>query len=416
LLDNRRKDEFFETMLDIPGRLAAGPPIRSILGIAKQAQSLYDVLDRLGYKSSDIEPVGWDWRLGVDADVTMAAVARAVRKFAPSKVVLIVHSTGALVLRAFLAAHPELIPSVEQVLSFGGAWCGTLEALYAVHVGRSQSILGISLIDEDEGAKLIGHTQAAYDLFPPDPARTAMPDVPLVFGADGAPAGANADLGWVKPGRAYSKPLAKAANDRLGARDPDFGDIPLTNVAGWGGPTWPAATLQAKDVIFAPAEKDSGDGTVPYVSTNWIVGANVRTVVIPIGSFVADPIPDLHAHLWDSIAVHQIFKEVLLGVPRAELITAAADSDEAIDYSSGFVTIRMVAQGGDGKPLPNCVATARVNGKKIPVPFNGGRTAVLRLSRQGIHHNAASDIYRFTIDFKWDGGSRKNIAVAFRSP
>jgi hypothetical protein len=35
---------------------------------------------------------------------------------------------------------------VEQVFSFGGAWFGTLEALYAVHIGHSQTILGINLL------------------------------------------------------------------------------------------------------------------------------------------------------------------------------------------------------------------------------------------------------------------------------
>ena len=34
-----------------------------------------------------------------------------------------------------------------------------------------------------------------------------------------------------------------AANARLGARSPDFGALPLTNVVAWGGPTWPAAVL-----------------------------------------------------------------------------------------------------------------------------------------------------------------------------
>ncbi len=76
----------------------------------------------------------------------------------------------------------------------------------------------------------------------------------------------------------------------------------------------------------------------------------------------------------------------------------------------------MVAQAPNGQPLPNCIATANINGKKVPVPFNGGRSAILRVSRQGITHNAANDVYRFTIDFKWNGGSRNNIAVTFRSP
>lgn len=80
------------------------------------------------------------------------------------------------------------------------------------------------------------------------------------------------------------------------------------------------------------------------------------------------------------------------------------------------VTIRMTAQSTKGKPLPNCIAIAKVNGKEIPVPFKGGSRAILRLSREGIQHNASSNVYRFTIDFKWDGGSRPNSAVSFLSP
>ena len=413
LLDSKRKKAFFDQMLDIPGTLVAGQPIRSVLGIAKQAQSLYDILDKF---HCPVTPVGWDWRLGVDATAAMDAIANAIRGFKPQKVVVIVHSTGALVFRAFLAAHPELEQNIEQVLSFGGAWCGTLEALFAVHVGHSESIFGLKLITSDEGANLIGHMQAAYDLFPPDPSRTPMDDVPLVFDSSGARAAANVDLSWVKAGRTYAAALAQSADQRLGARDPDFGLLPMTNVAGWGGPTWPRAVLRNHDVAFDPEDKDHGDGTVPYVSTNWIIGANVRTLVVPIGSFVADPVPDVHAHMWDSIAVNQIFHEVLEDASRKELIAAAADSDQAIDFDSKFVTVRMVAEAANGLPLPNCVATANISGKKTDIPFNGGRTALLQVKRAGITHNASNDVYRFTIDFKWTGGSRKNVAVSFRSP
>ncbi|MGZ7078757.1 MAG: lipase/acyltransferase domain-containing protein [Thermoanaerobaculia bacterium] len=414
LLNAARKKKFFDAMLDIPGDLVAGPPIRSVMGIAKQAQSLYDILAGFGYTDNDFAPIGWDWRLGVDATPTLESIAAAFERFAPRPVIVLVHSTGALVFRAFLAEHPELENNIEQVLAFGGAWCGTLEALFAVHVGHSESILGLKLITAEEGANLIGHAQAAYDLFPPDPARTEMDHVQLVHGLNGQQAGANVDLSWIKAGRAYAKPLAKAANQRLGARDHDFGSLPMTNVVGWGGPTWPSAVLVPNDVVFVEEDKDFGDGTVPLASSMWITGDNVRTIVVPIGAFVANPIPDLHAHMWESLAVNQIFREVLEDAPRQELIAAAADADEALDFSSP-VTVRMTAQSPDGKPLPNCIATAKINGAKIPVPFKGDVRAILRVKRDGITHNASNDIYRFTIDFKWDGGSRKNIAVAFRS-
>lgn len=422
LLDSARKQAFFDEMLNIPGNLVAGPPIRSVLGIAKQAQSLYDILHRIGYTiaaegpSVDFAPIGWDWRLGVDAPVTMNAIVDAIRAFAPRKVVAIIHSAGVLVFRAFLAAHPDLAGSISEVLTFGGAWCGTLEALFAVHAGHSQSILGLKLITEDEGANLIGHMQAAYDLFPPDPARTKMDNVQLVHGLNGQPAGANVDTSWFKAGRSvYAQPLADAANARLGARESDFGELRLTNVVAWGGPTWPAAVLTPNDVHFLPADKDFGDGTVPFVSTSWITGANVRTIIIPIGAFVADPIPDLHAHMWESVAVQQVMREVLEGAQPEALIAAAADADEAIDFDSP-VTIRMTAQASDGSPLPNCMAVAKVNGARIPVPFRGERRAILRLGRAGLHHNASNDVFRFNIDFTWNGGSRNNVAVAIKSP
>src|SRR5580765_4917721 len=171
LANAAKKQAFFDAMLDIPGQLVAGPPIRSVLGIAKQAQSLYDLLGGYGYAipGPDFTPVGWDWRLGVDADVTLDAAAKAINDFAPRKVIAILHSTGALVFRALLAKRPAVAANIEQVVAFGGAWCGTLDALHAVHVGTSESILGVKLISADEGANLIGHMQAAYDLFPPDP-------------------------------------------------------------------------------------------------------------------------------------------------------------------------------------------------------------------------------------------------------
>jgi pimeloyl-ACP methyl ester carboxylesterase len=423
LLDPARKQAFITALTNVPGNLVAGPPIRSVLGIAKQAQSLYDILTRLGYTieshgpSSNFAPVGWDWRLGVDAKPTLDAVAAAVQHFpAPQKVVIIAHSTGALVLRAFLEAHPELAGRIEQVLAFGGAWCGTLEALHAIHAGESQSFLGITLLSSEESAEIIGHSQAAYDLLPPDPQRTEMDTVLLVHGLDGSVAGPNVDRSWIRSDRPWAVQLAKEANRGLGFRTPDFGPLPLTNVVGWGGPTWPAAILHPQEVTFLPPDKDAGDGTVPFVSASWIRGPHVRTIVIPIGAFAADPIPDLHAHMWDSQAVQQLFREVLQGQARRELIAAAADSDEAIDYDSDFVTVRMTAQTRDGKPLPHCSATAKIGGATIDIPFTNTTRGILKVSRTGIHHNAGNDIYRFTIDFRWDGGGHRSVVVTFRVP
>jgi hypothetical protein len=419
LLDASRKAAFIAAVTNVPGTLKAGPPIRSVLNIAKEAQSLYDLLNRRGYDagsspSNNFHAVGWDWRLGVDDPVTMTAIANAITGFGGAKVVAIIHSAGALVFRAFLAAHPELVSSIEQVLAFGGAWAGTLDALHAIHVGVAESFLGLSFLSADEGAEIVGHAQAAYDLLPPDPAQSPMDDVQLVHDMTGAQASATINQSWIKPGRTYAPPLATHAQ-RLAKRNRDFGPLPMTNVVGWGGATWPSCILEPGNVIFAPPDKDAGDDTVPRVSAGWIRGANTRTITIPIGAFAADPIPEYHAHLWDSLAVAQIFDEVLGGHARSPLVAAAADADEAIDFDKP-VTIRLVAQDESGNPLPGAVAFANVNGSRIAIPFHGGIRAILKLSRAGLHHNAATDVYRFTVDFQWTGGSRKGFVVSIKSP
>jgi hypothetical protein len=70
LIDPAKKAALIQRLITVPGNLEAGPPIRDILGIAKQAQSLYDILSgRFQYDtsnlSSDFAAIGWDWRLGI---------------------------------------------------------------------------------------------------------------------------------------------------------------------------------------------------------------------------------------------------------------------------------------------------------------------------------------------------------------
>src|SRR5436305_3589705 len=69
LLDPQRRQEIVDLLVgpdDPPGDVVAGEPIRDLLGIAKQAQSLYDILrNRYGYTTSsgdNFRPLGWDWR------------------------------------------------------------------------------------------------------------------------------------------------------------------------------------------------------------------------------------------------------------------------------------------------------------------------------------------------------------------
>src|SRR6185369_3755236 len=73
----------------VPDGVVAGQPIADVLDLplfdlGKQAQSLYDVLRKLGYIGfrapfgSHFRAVGWDWRLPVDHSVVQGALAGAI--------------------------------------------------------------------------------------------------------------------------------------------------------------------------------------------------------------------------------------------------------------------------------------------------------------------------------------------------
>ena len=148
LLDPQKKRAFLNQIVDIPGTLIAGPPILATLGIAKQAQSLYAILDdHYGYDTSglsprDFAPIGWDWREAIDASAVQQSIRDVLDLLSPQQsgnVVAIVHSTGGLVFRAFLEANPAYAKCFEQVLAFGVPWCGTLAALHAMSTTSSPS-------------------------------------------------------------------------------------------------------------------------------------------------------------------------------------------------------------------------------------------------------------------------------------
>jgi pimeloyl-ACP methyl ester carboxylesterase len=163
-----------------PGDIVAGEPIRDILGIAKQAQSLYDILrsNRYGYTihgGTNFRPVGWDWRQAVDASGVQSAALQAIRELRQAnggaKVVVIAHSTGSLVLRRLLETQPEAVQGIEQALVLGATWAGNGVAIRSLVRGQSLGLWPARLTAADM-RKVVRNTQAAYDLFPPDPAKT----------------------------------------------------------------------------------------------------------------------------------------------------------------------------------------------------------------------------------------------------
>jgi hypothetical protein len=363
LLNPAKKAALIQKLITVPGDLVAGPPIRDVLGVAKQAQSLYDILGgKFNYDTSDLsdefEAIGWDWRLGITNATVVDALVRAVSRLSTGgrKIVAIIHSTGGLLFRAFLEARPDLLGRFEQVMSFGVPWCGTLEALYAATKGRSEGFL-FAKITAQEGASIVSHAQAAFDLLPTEPGTN-------LFIANGVSTSPLADRSWIPadPGHDYMRQLATSAH---GPFPRNFDDLPVTNVCGWGSPTWPACTLVGGNLTFLPQEKDAGDGTVPAVSSSWIRGQNVRTMFLPIGAYAAANTPYPHSRIWDSPPVLQLFHEVLEDAPRSPFICAAADSDDYIDYQRD-VDVRISAIGPDGGALPGCTGTVDVDGRSWP--------------------------------------------------
>ncbi|HEY8133204.1 MAG TPA: hypothetical protein VII12_15085 [Thermoanaerobaculia bacterium] len=390
LINPGKKAALIQSLITVPGNLTAGPPIRDILGIAKQAQSLYDLLGgKFGYDTSDLSSefaaIGWDWRQSIDNVAVMLSIADAVIRLSAGgrKIAAIIHSTGGLVFRAFLAARPDLVSRFEQVIAFGVPWRGTLEALYAMTKGKSAGFL-FARITAQEGATIVSHAQAAYDLLPPE----------LLT-----------NLSWIPADSAhdYMRQLAATAHAPF---PQNFDELPLTNVCGWGIDTWtsPAWTH----------DKDAGDGTVPIASSSWIRGVNERTMFLPIGAYATANIPYAHSRIWDSPPVLQLLEEVLHDTPRAPFLCAAADGDDYIDYNSD-VDVRFSAVRPTGGALPGCSVSVDVDGKKTPVPVNAEGRGAFILKRWGIHHNVGNDIYRFTVTFRWSGGGPVTRAVLIRS-
>ncbi len=413
LLDPAKKAALLAELEDVPGDVIAGLPIASVAGgIVQEAQTIYNILrDQYGYDvssaSMEFMPIGWDWRQSISSDDTVNDITKVLDLLSPGKsgnVVAILHSTGGLVLRGFLEKKPAYAACFEQVLTFGIPWAGTLEALHALTEGVSIGFLFIPLLSQQEGLGLMTHAEAAYDLLPTDPSLN------IFFGQNGQATTPLADPSWIK--EQYMRDLAANAH---GPFPQQFDTLPLTNVCGWGGVTWTTASIDknTQAVNFAGTDKEAGDGTVPFVSSSWLRGANVRSMYLPIGTYATGFLPKVHGQIWDSPPVLQLFDEVIADRTRMPFLCAAADSDDYIDFGKA-VRVRVSAIAADGSALPNLVVNVNLDGKRTKVPLIDGKRGLIRIGRANIHHNIEPDLYRFTVEYKWDGGSDKR-AVLIRS-
>ena len=438
LMDKEKKKKVIRLLSgpdDPPGDIVAGEPIRGVLGVAKQAQSLYDILREYGYTTQDgslLVPVGWDWRKAVDDATAQADLAGAIERLAQEhgrKVVVIIHSTGGLVLRALLEAKPQLASKIEQILAFGVPWAGTLKAVRFLGKGEAFGLIvfGKKLIglNASEVREIMTRCQAGYDLFPPDPLKSKLQgsdgkNLDLFVNASQKQIGPLVETSWIpsSPAKDFMREMAAKADQRLGKRTSAIelpGGVPMppiTNVVGWGAATETRCTLGDDGTLdFQPATKD-GDGTVAMVSAGWLRGPGVRTFFLPIGLFANFIIPERHPRIWDPPPAREIFNQVLKDTEPMPFVCGAIDGDEAVDRTVPF-TVRLVASGADGKPLPNAKATFTTLSGKPTVSLGPSSTRKeVVLKRTGLKPNVGSNLFRFRADISWgDGGPEEQREV-----
>jgi pimeloyl-ACP methyl ester carboxylesterase len=429
LTDSDKKKELVRVLSgadDPSDDIVAGEPIRGVLAVAKQAQSLYDVLRKYGYSTQDgtlLAPIGWDWRKAIDHAAVQADLAGSIERLAEShgrKVVVIIHSTGGLVLRALLEAKPQLAKKIEQILAFGVPWAGTLKAVRFLGKGEAFGLtfLGKKLIglSASEVREVMIHCQAAYDLFPPDPKRTDLlgsdnKKVDLFVDAGGQQIGPLVETSWIPSGSSkdFMREMAARSDQRFGQRKStiDLQGVPvppITNVVGWGAATETRCVLTSEGALdFQPETKD-GDGTVAMVSAGWLRGDGVRTFFLPIGFFADSMIPDRHPRIWDAPAAVEIFNQVLKDTEPMPFVCGAIDSDEGIDRAVPF-TVRLTASDADGQPLPNVKTTFTTFPGKPTISFGKGSTREeVVMKRTGLKPNVGSNLFRFRADVSWGAG------------
>jgi hypothetical protein len=403
--------------------LVAGEPIRDVLGIAKQAQSLYERLQEYGYtigSGDNFRAIGWDWRRAIDdssvQDLLEGTIVLLSQRNGGAKVVPIVHSTGGLVFRALLETRPRVANLLDQVLAFGVPWAGTLAAVRYLAKGERFGFGPIGL-KPSEVRTVMRHAQAAYDLFPPDPLKTQMSsasgkNLDLFVRANGAQCGPLVELGWAG---APPDPLvaagAAAADFRLGRRPSTLrlnGQAPpaITNVVGWGGTTDVRCVLGADGRLAFQSGKD-GDSTVAAVSAAWLRGATVRTYFLPIGVYPTNGVPRPHSRLWDSPPVYEVFDQVLKDKAPEPFVCGAADGDEAIQRQIPC-TLRFTAADERGAPLANATVQLKGVSGSSKKSFGGNVRMELVLKRTNLNPNVSgTDFFHFTALIEWTGGARE---------
>jgi len=392
-------------LIKIPG-VEAGPPILDTIPFfAPAASTLYAILAGHGISEANgnFIPIGWDWRQSVASDDTVGRIKTAVDTLTPKgKIVAVIHSTGGLVFRAFLQKNPDYIDRFEQVLAFAIPWLGTLEALHAVDKGTPIKIVFKTILSTEQSLELLTRCQAAYDLFPSDPPTS-------LYTLNGNPSSPLIDRSWLDPNRPYMPGHCDDAYPQTNA----FPTLPVTNICGWGGPTWPQCDSDGNgNLTFGNPINEPGDGTVQFVSASSLQGGNVRSMFLPIGAFVDFATPKVHGQIWDPPIVGQLVNEVFDNAAKKPFVTAAVDSNDFVNQNATHPRVRVAATAADGSPLPNAKVTFGTGPLAQTVSLQGQKKIDLDLARGIFDQKPAPTIARTVVTVSWDGGQPVKIPIA----
>ena len=404
--------------------VVATEPIRNLFGLSDLADSLYAVLEKFGYDfsemSTNFRAVGWDWRKGLDDSSTQQAVETAIDDLTKNggKVVVLPHSTGGLILRKLLEDKPALSQKIDEVIAFGVPWCGTLPSLRAITQPGNMGF-GPFKISAADVARINAHAQAAYDLFPPNPATTENPPTLFLDKSSGQPASPLIKTSWIK--QPFMNALAQKADQKFGNRTQTiqlgggFAFPPVTNVVGWGAKNTLGQCDFGSDgsLIFSNATFQQGDGTNPLTSVEWLRGPKVRTMYLPIGAYPIGQIPKNHPRIWDSPPVLQLLSEALEDAKRRPFVAVAADADDFQDATKPTVLLRLSAADEKGEALKDCVATLRFSGsQKIEIAMDTPRKDFTLKGRGNLKPNVnGTKFFRLPVDFKWKGGKASEVVI-----
>jgi hypothetical protein len=381
-----------------------------LLDAGKEAQSLYDLLEDLGYDTEngdDFAPVGWDWRRSIDATQTLDAVEEAIRRLAVAGrgVTILCHSTGGLVTWCLLQQRSALLSLVEQVVAIGVPWGGLIKSFIYVRQGNRVGIGPITLLTADQSRRLMSRAHAAYDLLPPQP--TNAPVLPL-FTRDGAAVSPLVERSWVPTADSAAYELRlDGALGRLGRRGNVFPTAtPVWNLAGWGVPMTTAVEL----ADFSERTSDEGDGTVPFASASCIAGGQVRTFPVPAGVYADQLITQKHSQLWNTPPVKRFLRQRLVDGAAGAFLAVSIDGDSAVDPRAPLV-LRVAGTTSEGAAIPDLeVSFPTLPGR--PRAALAGRTrARLTLPRGDLRPNVGHQLYRFHAELCYGGGQE-----VFREP